>query len=195
MIVIDTVARHMGGLDENSAKDTGALIATADKLKDDYGCVVLLVHHTGHANQDRARGSTAFKGALDTEILVKSSGDHDVTVSCEKQKDGAPFATRQFLKVELGQSLILQKVENSSKTRRKISAADQYALDSLSVTFDEIGRSTAHVDEWRPNFYAGHPADSPDAKRKAFNRARQSLINNGLVDCEHDNYKLRDSVT
>ena len=195
LIIINTVARHMSGLDENSARDTGALIATADKLKNDYGCVVMLVHHTGHANQDRARGSTAFKGALDTEILVKSLGENDVIVSCEKQKDGAPFAARQFLKVPLGKSMILQQVENNTKASRKTSPSDRYALDSLSVTFNEISRSSAHVDQWRPNFYAGHPADSPDAKRKAFNRARQSLINNGLVDCKNDKYTLRDSGT
>ena len=195
MIVIDTVARHMGTLDENSTKDMGALIATADKLKDDYGCVVLLVHHTGHANPDRARGSTAFKGALDTEILVKPLGENDITTSCEKQKDGAPFSTRQFLKVTVGQSLILQQVETAPKAIRKISPSDRYALDSLSGTFDEIGRAIAHIDEWRPNFYAGHPADSLDAKRKAFSRARQSLINRGLVDCKDDKYTLRDTVT
>lgn len=195
MIIIDTVARHMGSLDENATKDMGALIATADKLKDDYGCVVLLVHHTGHANPDRARGSTAFKGALDTEILVKPLGEHDLTTSCEKQKDGAPFPTRQFLKVTVGQSLILQQVEAAAKSRRKITAAEQYALDSLSGTFDEIGRATAHVEEWRPNFYAGHTADSLDAKRKAFNRARQALINRGFVECNEDKYSLRDSGT
>jgi len=47
----------------------------------------MLVHHTGHNNQDRALGSTAFKGALDMEILVKSLGENDIIVSCEKQKE------------------------------------------------------------------------------------------------------------
>ena len=68
----------MAGLDENSAKDMGELICTADKLKDDYQCAVMLVHHTGHANLDKARGLTAFKGALDTEILVSPVGDEDL---------------------------------------------------------------------------------------------------------------------
>ena len=77
LIIIDTVARHMGGLDENNAKDMVKLTLTADKLKDDYQCAVMLVHHTGHSHQDRARGSTAFKGALDTEIIVNRLGDHD----------------------------------------------------------------------------------------------------------------------
>ena len=67
----------MGGLDENNAKDMVKLIRTADKLKDDYQFAIMLVHPPGHAHQDRARGSTAFKGALDTEIIVNRLGDHD----------------------------------------------------------------------------------------------------------------------
>ena len=77
LIIIDKLARHMGGLDENNAKDMVKLIRTADKLKDDYQFAIMLVHPPGHAHQDRARGSTAFKGVLDTEIIVNRLGDHD----------------------------------------------------------------------------------------------------------------------
>ena len=59
------------------AKNMVKLIRMADKLKDDYQFAIMLVHPTGHAHQDRARGSTAFKGALDTEIIVNRLGDHD----------------------------------------------------------------------------------------------------------------------
>ncbi|MDC1440776.1 helicase RepA family protein [Planktomarina temperata] len=51
LIIIDTVARHMAGKDENNAKEMGELVQTADKLKHDYQCAVMLVHHTGHNNQ------------------------------------------------------------------------------------------------------------------------------------------------
>jgi hypothetical protein len=192
LIIIDTVARHMGGLDENASKDMGALIATADHLKDNYGCVVLLVHHTGHANPDRARGSTAFKGALDTEILVKPLGENELTTSCEKQKDGAPFLPRQFLKVTVGQSLILQQVEVTAKGKPKVTAVEHYAIDSLGRTIEKIGRKSAHVDEWRPDFYAGHTADNLEAKRRAFSRVRQALLKKGLITCHEDEYTLRD---
>ena len=107
MIIIDTVARHMGGKDENNATDMGALIRSADKLKDDYGCAVVLVHHTGHASENRARGSTSYKGALDTEILVKPDEDHGVFVSCEKQKDGPPFGLMLFNKTPIEPSMVL----------------------------------------------------------------------------------------
>ena len=88
IIVIDTVARHMGGKDENSAKDMGELVRIADELKSKYQCSIVLVHHTGHAQKNRARGSTAYRGALDTEILIKANGTDNIYMTCEKQKDG-----------------------------------------------------------------------------------------------------------
>jgi len=93
----------------------GLLRPTADKLKDDYQCAVMLVHHTGHANQDRARGSTAFKGALDTEIIVNQLGDHDLTTKCEKQKDGTPFEMRQFIKISISHPLFCNKSKSVGK--------------------------------------------------------------------------------
>lgn len=69
-IVIDTVARNMGG-DENSTQDMNAFIAHLDHyLRQPYGCAVIVVHHSGAADKDRSRGSTALRGALDAEYKV-----------------------------------------------------------------------------------------------------------------------------
>jgi len=70
LIVIDTLARNFGG-DENSTEDMNAFIANVDAfLRDKYQATVLVVHHTGHADKSRARGSMALKGALDAEYRV-----------------------------------------------------------------------------------------------------------------------------
>ena len=67
MIVIDTLARNMGG-DENSTQDMNSFIQHLDTyLRQDYKCCVLVVHHSGAMDKDRSRGSTALKGALDAE--------------------------------------------------------------------------------------------------------------------------------
>ena len=86
LIVIDTVARHMPGMDENASRDMGEFIRAADKLKQDFSCAVMLVHHTGLAHQDRARGSSAFKAALDTEIILKPIGDHDISMNAPSKR-------------------------------------------------------------------------------------------------------------
>ena len=90
MIVIDTVARNFGPGDENSSTDMGAFIENVDYLKRKYRCAVILVHHTGHSDKGRARGSSAFKAALDHEILFKRNKTL-LTLECTKSKDAAPF--------------------------------------------------------------------------------------------------------
>jgi hypothetical protein len=70
-IVVDTLHSHMDG-DENVAKDSGKLIAACKRLVVEFGCTVLLVHHVGHniEAKQRARGSSAWRAALDIEINV-----------------------------------------------------------------------------------------------------------------------------
>lgn len=96
LVVVDTVHCHMEG-DENTAKDTGAMLASCRQIMAEFGCSVLLVHHTGHAEgaRNRARGSSAWKAALDVEISVKPM-DRVAIVEQVKNKDGTPAAPRAF---------------------------------------------------------------------------------------------------
>ena len=71
VIVVDTLHRFLDG-DENSAQDTKTMLDACGALIQEFGCTVILVHHTGVSAeaQHRARGSSAWKGALDIEISV-----------------------------------------------------------------------------------------------------------------------------
>jgi len=89
LIVLDTLARTFVGKEENSAKDAGEWIAAAARLQGEFNSTVMTVHHTGKAKKTE-RGSGAFRGALDTAIVVKKSGN-TITVSCDKQKDEEEF--------------------------------------------------------------------------------------------------------
>lgn len=89
LIIVDTLHRFLSG-DENNSQDAGKMIRACDKLGQEFGATVLLVHHTGHGG-DRARGSTAWKGALDVEIGIRRLDDGEVLVAeNHKQKDSAP---------------------------------------------------------------------------------------------------------
>lgn len=88
LIVIDTLARNFGGADENSAKDMGAFIANLDSyLRAEWHSTVLVVHHSGHGDKSRARGSTALKGALDAEYSLTKDHAGVVRVEATKMKD------------------------------------------------------------------------------------------------------------
>jgi hypothetical protein len=71
-IVLDTLNRNFGGGDENSTQDMNAFIQHIDTyLRQPYRCAVMIVHHSGTADKDRGRGSSALKGAIDAEYKVQ----------------------------------------------------------------------------------------------------------------------------
>ena len=71
IIVVDTLHRFLDG-DENSAADAKSMLDACAALINEFECSVILVHHTGvnAEAQHRARGSSAWRGALDIEISV-----------------------------------------------------------------------------------------------------------------------------
>ena len=96
LIVVDTLHRFLSG-DENSARDARAMIAACDRLRSKFGCALLLVHHTGVNSeaQHRARGSSAWKGAIDFEYSVDSRNDL-ISLTSRKVKDGPEPKPRHF---------------------------------------------------------------------------------------------------
>lgn len=88
LIVFDTLARCFGGSDENDARDMGAFIEGCDIIKRETGATVLVVHHSGKDEAKGARGSSAFRAALDAEFNIKREGDAKALVlTCTKMKD------------------------------------------------------------------------------------------------------------
>jgi len=102
LIVIDTLHRFLNG-DENSAQDAKTMIDACANLMVEFGCSVLLVHHTGVSEeaQHRARGSSAWKGALEIEIsVIPGKGDSPIQLVQRKSKD-AEEAKPVYTKLEV----------------------------------------------------------------------------------------------
>lgn len=71
VVILDTFARMTLGLEENSSAAMGPVMEALDRIREaTEGGIVLVIHHTGHGDKSRARGSTAFIGALDFEIVL-----------------------------------------------------------------------------------------------------------------------------
>jgi phage/plasmid primase-like uncharacterized protein len=89
VIVVDTLHRFLAG-DENSAQDAKTMLDACGALMREFGCSVILVHHTGVSDeaQHRARGSSAWRGALDIEIsVVPAKGSEPMQLVQRKSKD------------------------------------------------------------------------------------------------------------
>lgn len=66
LVVIDTLNRSLGGLDENSNGDMSSLMGTLEKLCRETGAAVVFLHHVGKASsRDGSAGAdqTAARGA------------------------------------------------------------------------------------------------------------------------------------
>jgi hypothetical protein len=96
VVAVDTLHRNFGPGDENSSADMGVFIANLDRyLREPYGACVLVIHHTGHGDTSRGRGSSSLKAAVDTEIYATRS-DRILTLSCSKSKDAEEFEPMSF---------------------------------------------------------------------------------------------------
>jgi hypothetical protein len=89
LIVVDTLARSTTGAEENSSKDMGIVINNADELRRVCGSCVLLIHHTGHTEKGRGRGSSAVYGAIYTELILSGSTESTLVLRNTKAKGAA----------------------------------------------------------------------------------------------------------
>jgi len=86
LIVLDTLARVMAGGNENAPDDMGQLIGNCDRLRQESGSHVMLVHHTGKDEARGARGHSSLRAATDTEIEV-SGGNGLSFAKVTKQRE------------------------------------------------------------------------------------------------------------
>lgn len=86
VIVIDTLNRSLTG-SESSDEDMGNYVKAADKLRERFGCAVIIVHHCG-LDSTRPRGHTSLLGAADAQIAVKKDRSGLITTEVEYLKDG-----------------------------------------------------------------------------------------------------------
>jgi len=205
LIIVDTVARNFGAGDENSTSDMSNFIAAIDDLKARYpGCAVLLVHHSGHGDKQRARGAMALKGALDCEFRVEPAEGIAMQIVNTKMKDAEPPAPMAFVfhPVDLvgGAKSVVLRATDAPKRQSRVSPSQKLGIKTYTTAaigggvWDNGALRGVHVDEWRDAFYAKHTGDNTDAKKKAFQRVRSDLVNNGQMKVESDIYLTTDGT-
>lgn len=176
LIVIDTLARHMVGGDENSSLSMGTFIANVDKLRNSFDCAVVIVHHTGKnaKSQFSERGSSSLRGAADTMLLLEVTKNGSF-IKCEKQKDSEPFEKipLSLIQIELpngSNSCVLIKADNFTVSNEKLDKEKEKILDVL-LDYDQEGLKSKEIialTRFSPSTYF---------------RYRKFLTENGFIDC------------
>src|SRR5258706_3510553 len=86
LVIIDTLAANFGIGDENHANEMQLAITGARAASP--GAAVLLVHHSGHGDADRERGSSALRATADFRFKATYTKHMKVLeLTCEKVKD------------------------------------------------------------------------------------------------------------
>ena len=89
LVIFDTFAKLIaaGGGDEDKARDQGRVFVNVQRIKDEIGCHVALVGHTGKDEARGSRGSNAILG--DVDVMVTIAGTDIRTTTITKANDAA----------------------------------------------------------------------------------------------------------
>jgi len=101
LIVVDTLHRFLLG-DESKSEDTKTMLDACSVLIREFDCSVILIHHTGVSDeaQHRARGSSAWRGALDIEISIIPGKDNQPIQIVQRKSKDAELAETMYVELQ-----------------------------------------------------------------------------------------------
>jgi hypothetical protein len=164
-VVLDTLARHMPGGDENSFQTVSVVVETLDHLKRLTQGTILPVHHSGKDEAQGARGHSALKGALDAELSVRTTrieGQMRLTVYAEKFKDREDHIALAGLRMEPVARSLVPVYDDVLRLR----SVDLAILDCLN------GQHTPYSEWWKASGKA----------KSTFSRSQNRLHELGFIE-------------
>src|SRR5690625_496190 len=203
MVILDTLNRVMQG-EENSATAMAALMRGVEMVRQRLGCAVQIIHHTGHGEQQRARGSSAFFAALDSEITIKKIGKGVVELENTKSKDSEEF---EPVRLKLEQVAIEGMFDRkgrpvTSLVPRTMSMVEEgAALGELTddeamllEIIEQIGAVKPYDDDLRQVFYDDIGDMSQRQKREKYRKAVDGLVKKGRIRRDGKDRHGRDRI-
>ena len=139
LVVVDTLARAMVGVEENSAKEVGEVIAKCEAIGQFLACTVMPVAHTGKDVERGIRGTNAITGAVEASFLIQAAGPEHVRMTNDNQKDdgkGAPLLFRmEQINLGLRTSLVpvLEESRRPGRPRDPDAPSDEEMLMRVVV--------------------------------------------------------------
>lgn len=187
LVVIDTLAMAMPGLEENDAAGMTRVVSIGRALAR-YGAAVIFIHHGTKAEGSTPRGHSVFNGALDFSIQIKPVDQSGIARGViRKNRNGPPdldiafrIASREVGHDTDGEPVTAPLCEPcaslDSAPVARLSPAQLAALDLLDRMADKSG--SVEESEWRAAAIEGgeiSASESRDNRRRAVTRALQDL--------------------
>lgn len=203
IIIIDTLHRNMVG-DENSSEDMAMYFKSIELLARRLDAAIVTVHHSGHGDKGRSRGSSSIKAAMDAEFCVTKNGD-GITFSCTKSKDFGFGTDMSFIikEVELEGEVfydadydkqitsVYLEYQGVAKKEKELTKNQQKTIDSLVESLEAHGKkdcvmdekgiyhTTVTFNEWY--MFVKDAFKGADNVSKDFARCRESLLKQKLI--------------
>lgn len=204
-IVVDTLSRAMGAGNENATEDMSRFVTRLDRIRELTGAHIMLVHHSGKDRAKGARGSSALRGAVDTEIevvdrcaYIRKQRNFDCSgqfafdlsvVDLGLDPDGEPVTSCVVAPVLDTRMSYAEALRNSPATGRKNTR--RHVLESLRLAVERTGNDMSApwcevaTDDWEAEFIEVRQAfgdDKPvNAIARSFRRILSTLISENLV--------------
>ena len=218
MIIVDTLNRNFGGGDENSTKDMTGFVDGLARLQSMTRAAIFVVHHTGKGEAETARGNSALRAAMDTEMsLFQKPGE--ILLECTKQKDAAEFPAIGFNMeiitlghddegeevtscvmvpsaatkgAQLVQDLAGHRVNETGNSVRGLGGSQQAALDAVRAKVNKLLRAnpgSGYLSIGKKDL--ARDLEKAIDKREASRMVKEFLLPSGIIkNCEGFNYEI-----
>lgn len=207
LIVIDTLDANFGPGDESKTADMRLFVAAASRLREAFGCAVVVIHHVGHGDKERERGAYNLRGGVDGRLLItrdpQAPGARRCLLKFLKTKDGPtpPALALDLAPVELGiadaqgrpvSSLVIDRVEdflppNDGDLGESQDAAlgllrklQEERRERLSHQGHDPDKARVSFEDWRDRCYEAGVFEGK-YRRQNFSKAKRALVKDKLV--------------
>lgn len=195
LIFIDTLSRHLMNSEENNNDHMSRFINKLEDIRLQYGCTIILVHHTGKSSNNGARGASALKANIDFSFEVTcTDAKKKCLFSCDKMKDAdddIPAKHFEIKGVDLGMISSKGKAITGACV---IASSASISLKASQPSKEDIAFACFKSDKkaWQEAYIkACSDAISEDSKKKQYRDARKNLmVANRVKENEDGSYSI-----
>ena len=203
-VIVDTLTRVFGPGDQNTSKDMTKFVQACDTIREGItGTHLTVIHHTGWAG-DRGKGAIDLDGAVDASFLVKKEAAGYI-LECDGTNDGDEGVIARFRMegVQVGEkdgeptmAPVVVPADAVTAGERLVANVKGHKAKALEV-IRKLAADGSRVPQglWRSAFYAEYPGIEINTLKSRFKRAKDSLVDDGLVSEAEDGFKVAEAGT
>lgn len=191
-LIVDTMSQTFTGNENSNDEVAEFLRALGTELRDGLGCTVTVVHHTGHMATERPRGASAIVANCDFAFGVfRDEKEMLATVEFAKVKDEERPAPVSFelRRVEVGHDEDEEPITSlAASVLSEAGLSEAMKREALqgrggrNRLFMRLAQNGMLEKELRKVFGDEVDAADPEARRKAYYRAREWAVAAGFVE-------------